>query len=407
MTRAKRIGALLTALVLTLALCAGCTKPEPQTDPAGDDGVIPVSSVEELLEAIAPDTTIVIEPGTYDLGKTLGAIWLADGVNYNLNHAYVTVAECGSGAELKILGADGLTIRGGSPNRDDTVLLTDPRTATVISFHNCRNVTVENLTAGHTDLGTCSGDVIFLSGCRDVTFRNVDLFGCGVVGIRAESTNGILVEDSKIHDCDVGPFWYCECAGSLAFNNCALVDNNGGGALEDSPDGLLAFKNCTFGSWETNEWSYSGAATFDGCTFSEVDVWLGPEGEKFEIDALRHIPADAEVFNETIWDAVLIYDDSGRSMALPHWSGETEHSVQLEFLEGGTGHLYWYDGSSSSFDWALDSDYSGTIRNDQTLLSGTLSLYTDGRDTDGDGEGAVFLLLQINDETVWLNRTWY
>ncbi len=427
MTRIRRIIALLLALVLCLALFVGCTKPDPGEDPGDDPGVIDpnepddpgdpgvttdpvpaddaihVSSVEELLEAIEPGAEIVIEPGDYDLGKTLAKIWNLDGVNYNLTHAYVTVAEVGDGCELHIIGCDDLTIRGGSDNRLDTNLLTDPRTATVLTFFNCNNLTVQEITAGHTMMGSCSGDVIFVENCRNVVFRDVDLFGCGVCGLRANETDGLLVEDSRIHDCEAAPFWFYECTGNFDFVGCSLDDNMGGGSLEGSEYPVLTFKDCFFGEHETNEWSYSPFATFDNCEFSEVNYWLGPEGEKFEPDELRHCQFDAGVLAETLWEGFLMLNDkTGQATCLPMWIRYEETNVTLEFLGDGTGHLYWVDGTSSTFTWAMEDFYTAVFSDDANSYLGRVGLYA--KDPVGEGDAAYYLHLQLGDEVVWLHE---
>ncbi len=62
MKKGKRIS-ILFALVLLLAVCAVSAAAEA---PAGASAV-KVSTVDELIAAIAPDTAITLEPGIYDL----------------------------------------------------------------------------------------------------------------------------------------------------------------------------------------------------------------------------------------------------------------------------------------------------------------------------------------------------
>ena len=62
MKKGKRIS-ILFALVLLLAVCAASAAAEA---PAGASAV-KVSTVDELIAAIAPDTTVTLAAGTYDL----------------------------------------------------------------------------------------------------------------------------------------------------------------------------------------------------------------------------------------------------------------------------------------------------------------------------------------------------
>ena len=98
---------------------------------------------------------------------------------------------------------------------------------------------------GHTpEPGTCSGSVLNLSNCMDVTLRNVDLYGCGAYGINAYSSDYIYMEDSVIRDCTYGCLSMYNSYG-LYFTNDTFRDCNGYNMLEFF-NSTADFQDCTF-----------------------------------------------------------------------------------------------------------------------------------------------------------------
>lgn len=84
-----------------------------QNEPAvSDDDMITVDSTEELLEAIAPNAEIVIEPGYYNMSEYIEAVWAEEGESWNEQHPYVRLQDCFDGVEAVICGVDGLSICG-------------------------------------------------------------------------------------------------------------------------------------------------------------------------------------------------------------------------------------------------------------------------------------------------------
>ena len=198
----KKSGARVLAAVLALLLLAGCgLAAGPRTGSGGseiavepgDGNVVKVSTVDEFLAAIAPDTTIELAAGDYAL---------AEASNYGGDSAspYYEWTKEYDGPALAIRNVDNLTLIG--EGADKVTITAEPRYANVLRFVSCRNVTVAALTAGHTkEPGLCSGGVLRFEACPGVTVRQCGLFGCGTVGVFASDSSEVLVEDNAIYEC--------------------------------------------------------------------------------------------------------------------------------------------------------------------------------------------------------------
>ena len=228
----KRTPMLLAAVAMMLFLLAGCSKQAsdvPETEPVSSETVqatdaVPaasagsrsrvteVSNMQEFLNALAPDTEIILNPGTYVL---------TDAPDYGTNtgNSYYSWVDSFDGFELQLNRLDGLTIRGSS--KSDTNLQAISRYANVLVFNQCSNVLLEDLTLGHTRgiPGECSGGVLNLNGCDEVTVNRCGLFGCGTIGINAFYSDFLTVTDSDIYDCS---------SSGLNLVNCrdVLIDNS-------------------------------------------------------------------------------------------------------------------------------------------------------------------------------------
>ena len=323
-------------------------KPEAQDPEQPEDGVVRVASAGELLEAIAPGVKIELESGYYNLSEYLNKVWAAEGTNWNDTHPYVRLEECFDGIEVWVIGVDGLSLSGAGESAADTEVVVDPRYATVLSFENCSDIKVSDLTAGHTELGECSGNVLDFYGCGNVELENLDLYGCGMSGIGCyENTSNVYVSDSVIRDCSDGPLAIYGCAGEFEFRNCQLTGSEGYGWYDESLDSQLSFYNCTFGDNETSYFMFLESVWTEDCIWSDNYIYpdVGPGYEEeiiFNEEALEAIEVDRAFVEGSFWTGYLtVSPESGELAQLPYEDGDGNYVyVSIGLYEDGTG---WYD----------------------------------------------------------------
>ena len=217
----KKSGARMFAAVLALVLLAGCgmaagpqTPKEETSEPAAivSGDVVRVSTVDEFLAAIAPNTAIELAAGIYDLSTAANYGNESDNPNYSWDKVW-SAEKNQVEAELIISGVEGLSIRG--EGMDKTVIAAVPRYANVIRFRNCIGLSVSELTAGHTTApGFCAGGVLRLESCTDAGIENCGLYGCGTVGIDAIDTSGLSVTGCRIYECSSNAVSLQQCRGA-------------------------------------------------------------------------------------------------------------------------------------------------------------------------------------------------
>lgn len=234
---------------------------KPRTAPADTasetdgDGYIRVSTVDELLSAIAPGASIFLEAGVYDLASAEG-YGAVGGEYYYWQESY-------DGPELIISGVDGLTIE--AESADAATICAEPRYADVLSFESCSNITLKNFTAGHTEEpGSCTGGVLYLDGCTYVTVEGCALYGCGVVGINATGCRTMTVNGCEVYDCSYDGINLHTCSG-VSILSTEIHDNGGCGIYLNScsdvaVDGCRIHDNkgSALTSFNTTNLSYDG-----------------------------------------------------------------------------------------------------------------------------------------------------
>ena len=228
----KHSGARTLATVLALVLLAGCGVAAGPLNDANETGknspepvsleAVQVSTVDEFLAAIAPDTVIELAAGTYDLSTA--SDYGKDSANpyYVWNEVYPG-NDKGTTAELELRNLRNLTIIGSGLNK--TTIAAVPRYANVLKFSGCRDIRVADLTAGHTkEPGFCAGGVLYFDSCTGAQVENCGLFGCGTVGVSAYNTVDLTVIGSDIYECSFGAV---ELFGSrnVRIENCDIHDH--------------------------------------------------------------------------------------------------------------------------------------------------------------------------------------
>ena len=198
--------------------------------PAGTE--VEVTTVDEFLEVIGPDRTIVLDGTNFDLtkAKDYGGI----------GTEFYSWEETYDGPQLVIHDVRNLTIKAKDSNPAATTLEALPRYANVLVFKNCAHVTVEGFTAGHTkEQGACSGGVIYFSGCENSSVENMRLYGCGVTGVDAFMCTGVDVINTEIYECSYGAVYF-SMTSDINFKNCNI---------HDVPSPALTFSECKNITW--------------------------------------------------------------------------------------------------------------------------------------------------------------
>jgi hypothetical protein len=362
-----------------------------------DDGFLHVSSTEELLDAVGPGVKIAIEPGYYNMSDCARELWnRASYGEWDAEHPWVTLRDCYDGVEIVIQGVSGLTITG-TGEAADTELVIDPRYGTVLAFEDCDELTLERLTLGHTDGGECSGSVVGLLDCETVTLEGLDLYGCGVLGVRAESSGDVFVRDSVIRDCSYGPFEFDNCRGSLEFRGCELRGSGGGGYCWPE-EAELSFIDCSFGEWESNVWYFREDCVKENCSWSEITVYPDFGGGDAKLDSFDPAffsvaPFDAAVLEDTAWYSYSrLRPDSGD---YPIYEYVDFGSVTLTLNGDRSGTLETPAGTRS-LTWSCEGAYTLLLEPEEGEEI-RCSLYA----SDGE-EGWLWMYLPVDGEWLWM-----
>jgi hypothetical protein len=169
---------------------------------------INVDDVERLLLSIQSNTTIYLQKGSYNLSeiaKLKTNIHIKWKTGFNGYEPHISGIE-----NLKIIGETGAEI------------LIDPTYAWVMRFDNCRNLSFENITVGHTTPGGCTGGVFMFEACDEIKIKDCDLFGCGTHGITLKNSSGFTISRTIIRDCTygIGEFF---TARNVLFRDCKFL----------------------------------------------------------------------------------------------------------------------------------------------------------------------------------------
>ena len=190
------------------------TAPSPSPIPTPEPRSVTVSTVDELLSAIAPNTTITLKEGVYDLS-------LASDYGVAHEEGFYSWVNSFDGPELVISRLSGLSLVG----EGEVTISATPRYADVLSFSGCTDICLSGLTLGHTEEpGDCVGGVVDLTAVDSAIISQCKLFGCGVIGVRSQDSTGVQVVESEIYDCSYSAA-QIYTSFNVVFNNCKIYDN--------------------------------------------------------------------------------------------------------------------------------------------------------------------------------------
>ncbi len=403
MKKSLRVLIITLLCISLLAACGGGRG----TGPA--DKSVHVKTIEELVEAIKPDAEIVIEKGKYNMSEFLEAKYASsDFENWSKEHPYVQIRDAFDGCELVIKDLSGLKISGGGETAD-TELVVEPRYASVLYFVNCTDCEVSGLTMGHTETGSCSGNVVDFESCRKMYIKKCDLYGCGVYGVGGYSGSGDLnIEDTTIRDCEFGPFDFYSVFGDVKFTNCKLTGSNGAGSFWDEyHNAKLIFTNCEFGGWESYlQFDEEGNMFFENCTFSEdYPYYEGDfgEGERyiptFEPEKFEKAEFTTDFLEFTRWDGYSMTEKKTQKTEMLDGSQPVSDStlpyINIYFRPDGK---LAYSAAEAEYDYEYEVNQDGTVTIKSGDIKYTGTYYKNYIEEDW---WASWMLLDMGDWTVW------
>ena len=175
-----------------------------------------VSTAHDFIKALGSDRIITVS----------GVINLSDVMEFDDHAQKANMSDLPAGAEpskqvnresvfdgyqLVLDQCKHLVIQGAK----GAALIVRPRYSYVISVRNAHNITLRNLTMGHTDEGYCSGGVLEFDGCDGVQIDRCDLYGCGTEGITATNTREMKFTKGIIRDCSYSIMTLRNCFNAL------------------------------------------------------------------------------------------------------------------------------------------------------------------------------------------------
>ena len=390
-----------------------------------EDEALHVSTAGEFLEAIAPGAVIELAPGTYNLTEYLREA--SDTVSDYVARGFT------GGWQAEIREVERLTIRGAKDGKVEVVA--EPRYSDVIYFNDCSDITIENITFGHTiEQGNCEGAVLAFDYCQNISLDGLDLYGCGTFGVEADHTVGIELKNCIIRECSYGIVDLCLCS-DVVFEGCDFRDNGGFDML--SLSGSFAyFEGCSFTGNEGdnflpayyNRGSESGAR-FERCTFGRwesqhLNEELKNRGSfvigkdcQFEVVAgkrivhvsnmeqmIENIAPDTQILlapgrynlNDTLTE---LYAREGGHFNESHEFVYIDEAYDgLELVITGVSGLSIASESGSVADTEIVTDprYANVLRFENCLDIGIMSL-TMGHSNTGDCAGDVLHFIQCSD----------
>lgn len=258
----------------------GCTVrwlPEEFTAEIVKHETVTVTNAKEFLEAIGSYKRIILKDGEYNLSK----------VEERLSSDKLATLETFDGNEYMIFEATELIIEG-APGETATIVV-EPRYANVLTFMYCDNITLKNITAGHTiEPGFCLGGVLKFEDSADVSVDNCRLYGCGTYGITTVNSVGLNVTNTEIYECTYGLVEIIQSQ-DVFFDKCIFRDSKEFSMFSISDSSNVGIYNSTVKNNESGEYSSlinsynSQKVHFKNCEFKNNSyLEFAPDNVYFE-----------------------------------------------------------------------------------------------------------------------------
>lgn len=190
-----------------------------------------VSTPLELFNALKSDTEIELAPGTYNLSEVAG-LYTFPNIAWENNY---------DGYEPVLSGLNNLSLFG----KKKAKIVIEPRYAWVMNFVSCSNLLFDGLTFGHTEAGSCMGGVLSFTACKHVRLENCHLFGSGTVGIQAQDSENITVNQCDIYECTYG-LAYLYTSNNITFTKTKFRNTGNFDLIEIAGCKQVTFNSCMF-----------------------------------------------------------------------------------------------------------------------------------------------------------------
>jgi hypothetical protein len=194
--------------------------------------VIAVATAEELIKAVGPDRTILMQDGDYRLSDA-----------YGITSAWVDWRDSGSGKELAIRNLGGLTMQGTPGSR----IIVDSNTAGLLDLEKCSNIKLDTLVFSRSadEDADISGGGIRAEGCTNFYMDSCSLEGKSGVLLELRDDATVHVGKSRIMN---GAYGAVRVTGSsdVVFDGCTFYGNNGSPLLSIGDSGDVTFDTCVF-----------------------------------------------------------------------------------------------------------------------------------------------------------------
>ena len=280
----QKIFCLILALILCFPLSAcsqeGSGDPQPsigetsnsklpekiKTEDLKEADGITVNTLEEFVAAVKPGATLII-PET--------GITFIPNADWGNSNQYMEWSYLDYELNFFVRNLSGLTLRGTTESLGK--LISTDEYAFVLCFENCDNITLEYISAGHNVAGTCTGGVFYFDGCKDITIRNSELFGCGTEGLYLNDVNGLTMIDSVIYDCTYDLATIIDSR-NITFQNTVFRDTGSYTHLFNlSESQNIRFDRCQFiGNYLQSSLEFASEQhySFFGLDETSRDIWV-------------------------------------------------------------------------------------------------------------------------------------
>jgi hypothetical protein len=326
----------ILAFVVLVATCAA----------AGAEVTRRVSSVGELRQALGPNRTVVLAPGSYAIPA--------------------------NGRQLTIASVTGLTLRG----ERGAEIVAEASDLPVLTVRGAQDLTLERIVLRHAQEDGCGAAVIEVSSSTAVAIRDCELQGSGALGIDATDCDGITLTDSVISGCSAGAI-YATSVSSLVVDGSEVRDN---GAYP-----LLSLSDCR-------------SATLRDSAFlrNTGDAFVAIDGDGEEVQFVS-----CEITGNTLETFA-----AGGTMPLLHGTQSRANKVASGFVPASaedewTFHAHEASGLGFTYpgSWSLETGDDGFVGirspDDQVGLAlAKLYQLTDTDDVNADFEGVLARALE-------------